>query len=284
MLRTVETLARLVSEDTGTSADLPLRMAELAATVRQDADDLCSLSMRQARDRGVRTGILADHLGMSSDTVRAHSDPARLDRRMYIRLTPQAHDSPPDTTPPDNTPDGNPLDGPDAVLSRALSYLQRTSGRPIKDIAAHAGVSPSFISRVLSGERRPTWPIARSITRACGGDHTTIRPLWEATRGAITPSPHAFHAAVQGLHLSAAHPTPHTIHRRSRHLITMDDIYGLLHGAVPDNWWTVDRFVYVLRGQPHVIKPLWDAARDPGRAPRPPVPLPAVRLPAEAFG
>ncbi|MFF2374897.1 helix-turn-helix domain-containing protein [Streptomyces xiamenensis] len=291
LLRKAEVVARLTREDTGHDADLPVRVAELAGAVIRDAHDLRSVSMRQARDRGTPTGALADRLHLSTDTVRKHSQPKAIDRRMRSRLTPsdpaEDADEPGDLPPPlEGLALGTQTDGPSAVLSRALSHLQRTSGRAVKAIAAQAGVSSSFISRTLSGERRPSWHITRSITRTCGGDPATIRPLWEATRGAITPSgPEAFHAALQGLHLSAAHPTPDTIHRRSRHLITMDDIHTLLQGyGVPDNWWTVDRFVYALRGQPHIFRPLWDAARTPGHTPSYTIPIQTPRLPAEAFG
>jgi len=38
------------------------------------------------------------------------------------------------------------------------------------DIAEQAGVTPSFLSRLLAGERRPNWQTAKRLAAATGTD------------------------------------------------------------------------------------------------------------------
>lgn len=55
-----------------------------------------------------------------------------------------------------STSDGPPGQGPAAIIASALSHLQRKSGKTYKAIALDAQVDPSYISRILSGERMPS--------------------------------------------------------------------------------------------------------------------------------
>ncbi|WP_443057548.1 helix-turn-helix domain-containing protein [Streptomyces sp. IBSBF 2806] len=98
--------------------------------------------------------------------------------------------------------------GPAAVLTRALSQLQHLSGKSRRELAHDTHVSASYVSRVLTGERCPSWKIARRLTLACGGDPAENQPLWAAARGQIPTHRQSLPAALRGLHL-AARPTPH---------------------------------------------------------------------------
>ncbi|GAB2891529.1 helix-turn-helix domain-containing protein [Streptomyces mayteni] len=286
-----------LARDPALAVDVPMRFLDLLETVRRDLNDLQAAAMQQARDRGARVVDLAARLSVSADTISRLWPADVIDRRMAKRQTvgeshPIAPASDPpaaDSVPPPRRPrtGTGPSEGPVATLARALSHLQRSSGRRHRRLGYDAGVSPSYISRVMSGERCPSWPVARSITRSCGGDPDDIRPLWEATRGIITPTPHGFHAALRGLYLAAARPDDHTLRRSTQGLLTSSDITRLLHGAgPPTDWPTVDRLVHALHGDPTTIRPLWEAARH--AAPRShsatrhgPVPR---GLPAAAFG
>ncbi|RRR83166.1 XRE family transcriptional regulator, partial [Streptomyces sp. RP5T] len=44
------------------------------------------------------------------------------------------------------------------------------------------GCSPSFMSRILSGERVPTWTLTRKFAQACGADPAVLRTVWESEK------------------------------------------------------------------------------------------------------
>ncbi|WP_224282366.1 helix-turn-helix transcriptional regulator [Streptomyces sp. LS1784] len=105
-------------------------------------------------------------------------------------------------------------------MSRTLSHLQRSSGTTIRALSQAAGVSPSFVCRVLSGHKMPSWPITRAIAEACGTNPDDLRILWQTAHGA-RPRPPAIRrndselfaealatlrSALRGLHLAAFSP------------------------------------------------------------------------------
>ncbi|MET9987133.1 helix-turn-helix transcriptional regulator [Streptomyces rochei] len=42
-----------------------------------------------------------------------------------------------------------------------MSMHQRASGYPVRELGRLSGVSPSYVSRVLSGEKFPSWDLVR---------------------------------------------------------------------------------------------------------------------------
>ncbi|GGU60867.1 hypothetical protein GCM10010211_27160 [Streptomyces albospinus] len=171
------------------------------------------------------------------------------------------------------------------ALASALSHLQRTSGKTFKALGGEARVSASYISRILSGERSPSWKVTRRMVHACGGDPETIRPLWDAAHGRRLARAGSLHAALRGLYLSAACPDLVQICVSSGNIVTEREITGLLHGALVPDWETVGRIVGVLHGRPDDIRPLWDHARMSQLAPMAYGLVPERHTPrAEAFG
>ncbi|MFD7177481.1 helix-turn-helix domain-containing protein [Streptomyces sp. NPDC059929] len=63
-------------------------------------------------------------------------------------------------------------------LAPLLSNLQRTSGRSIRALSRETRLSPSYLSRIYSGERHPSWPTTVRPARACGADPTQLRQAW----------------------------------------------------------------------------------------------------------
>ncbi|WP_078893570.1 helix-turn-helix transcriptional regulator [Streptomyces sp. CT34] len=183
---------------------------------------------------------------------------------------------------PDNGPPGQ-----DSVraLASALSHLQRTSDKTLKALGGEARVSASYISRILSGERSPSWKVTRRMVHACGGDPEAIRPLWDAAHGRRLARAGSLHAALRGLYLSAACPDLVQIRVSSGNIVTEREITGLLHGSLVPDWETVGRIVGVLHGRPDDIRPLWDHARMAQLAPTECGLVPERHTPrAEAFG
>nr|WSZ99175.1 helix-turn-helix transcriptional regulator [Streptomyces sp. NBC_00857] len=182
--------------------------------------------------------------------------------------TPHQHHPLPASAPPSRPaggfPDrdnGPPALGPAASLARALSHLHRLSNKTLRALSEAAAVDPSYVSRVLSGERLPSWKVTRNLVLACDGDPDELHPLWNAARGYRIIQPTSLHAALRGLHLAAALPEPDLIRARAHDSLSVEDITGMLNGSRLPDWNRVDHLVGALHGQPEAIRPLWEAAK-----------------------
>ncbi|MFJ5677839.1 helix-turn-helix domain-containing protein [Streptomyces sp. NPDC093097] len=180
---------------------------------------------------------------------------------------------------------GPPRQEPGAALASALSHLQRSGDKTLRALADEARVSASYVSRILSGERSPSWTVTRRMVRACGGDPEAVRPLWDAAHGRRLARAGSLHAALRGLYLSAACPDPVDICTSSGNAVTEREFTGLLYGSLVPDWETVGTVVGVLHGRPDDIRPLWDHARFAQLAPHTCGLVAERRTPrAEAFG
>ncbi|MEK2491052.1 helix-turn-helix domain-containing protein [Kitasatospora purpeofusca] len=182
-----------------------------------------------------------------------------------------------------------------AKLASALSHLHRRSGRTARELAAAAGVTPSFVSRVLNAERFPSWPVAGALAEAMGGVAAEIRPLWDLGNDTLpqrpfVPSPAeeaayvaAYVAALRGLHLAAAAPDPPAISDASCGRLSPADAAALLSGSAVPDWPTVEVLLEVLGAEPAFVLPLWERVQL-ARGRRTDHRTGGGRLPAEAFG
>ena len=175
---------------------------------------------------------------------------------------------------------GSAIPGSARLLAEALSQLHRQSGKTISGLSREIGVSPSYVSRVLSGQRLPSWPVTGHLARSCGGEPGELRALWESARGIRMPDQAGaqagpvFRAALRGLYLAAGRPALEHLRASSHGVLTTQVLQDLVEGGCPPDWATVGRFVALLEGQPADIRPLWDAARfagwqQPRTGPRP---------------
>ncbi|MEU9983589.1 helix-turn-helix transcriptional regulator [Streptomyces sp. NPDC050856] len=296
----LQAIVRLVRD--GESLEALQQLTE----AQRDHDDVCAAVVQQARDRKTKASDIAVALHISPDKLSRDFSTEGVGRRRQrrqsvrgpamappepVRKGPRPRDVRPGTNPcgqPSavaDTAHGPPGDSPSAALTRALSHLQRTSDKTLRALGKEAGVSASYISRVLSGERTPSWKVTRTITLACGGDPTELRPLWDAARGHRSPEPATLHAALRGLHVSAARPAYTLIQARARSRLSVEDIRDVLEGLRVPEWEVVGHLVDALRGRPETIRPLWDAAHTARTSTtRPAAGTGGPRLPASAFG
>ncbi|WP_411977197.1 helix-turn-helix domain-containing protein [Streptomyces decoyicus] len=63
-------------------------------------------------------------------------------------------------------------------LSCALSYLRRTNETTVGSLAFLTGVSASYIYRITSGERTPTWEVTQRFAIACETEPENLMFLW----------------------------------------------------------------------------------------------------------
>ncbi|GAA3029095.1 hypothetical protein GCM10020000_02100 [Streptomyces olivoverticillatus] len=260
------------------------------------------------RAEGMPWKDIAAAARISASTARRRWSSARLDRELRHLAPPVAQPAQPsgrgrhlprqspaeDGAPPGTSdkaappPEETPLTSAQQ-LAAALSHLQRASRLPMRELGQAAGVSASYVSRVLSGERVPSWDVTRRIAVACGGDPPAIRTLWRTARGLTTSAKiapvdavDAVHAALRGLYLSAGQPDPHDISLGCHNTMTEREITATLDGERLPDWPTLGRLVLALDGRPATMRPLWEAAhRNPAPAASPRPPRPALTRSAD---
>ncbi|GAA4800155.1 helix-turn-helix transcriptional regulator [Streptomyces ziwulingensis] len=287
LVRTVERLRGLTRTRT------PLAALALLRVVEQDLEDLKAGLVQQARDQRWKNAEIARALSLAPDQLTRKFSAEAVRRRMASRpLRPRTRPVPARTPqtgggpavvriprqrrsdarkaggPPSRArePDGIPA-GPGEVLARALTQLQRLSGKSYRRLAEDTAISTSYVSRVLSGERCPSWTVARALTEACGGDPAEIQPLWAGARGRV-PTPRAgLPAALRGLHLAAARPATGDLGARTR--LSAGVITGMLSGVALPAWEDVEELAHALHAQAQPLRPLWNAARAAAAGPPP---------------
>ncbi|MGW1957628.1 helix-turn-helix domain-containing protein [Streptomyces sp. NPDC001920] len=283
-------LARVVAHMLQLTRDRqPLSALTLLRLVEGDLEDLKAALIQQARDQRQKNADIAQCLGLpseqitrklSADAVRRRIESRPLRTRTRVRLPRQAASAPtlaPRTVSaaripghrrtPDGAADVTPSRardparhraGPAAVLTRALAHLQHVSGKTRRELADDTGVSASYVSRVLSGERCPSWKVARLFTLACEGDPAEVRPLWEAARAHLPAQRQSLPAALRGLHLAAARPPADELGEHTR--LTAHAITGMFHGTAVPSWEDVEELAHALDAEAQPLRPLWNAA------------------------
>ncbi|QES40088.1 hypothetical protein DEJ49_03045 [Streptomyces venezuelae] len=287
--RQADALIASVHEQQGSGALLAHRVA-----LARQLDDLEAAVIRRGRAADESWQGLAAPLGISNETLRKKWTAQVLERRLERRVSGSAGPSarPPDGpvflphqrgtavgrsagAPGDSTATPSPLTR-DAdprtarqLLSSALSHLQRCRGGSLRELADHAGITPSYVSRVLSGERRPLWPVTRALVEFCGEEPAVLYPLWRLAHGqpvdvrVVTAEQAAleFHRFIRSLYLAADRPDPGVLVHAVRHTLRLADVDQVLADVYVPDWPTTVRLVSALRGRPTDVRPLWHAAR-----------------------
>ncbi|MQS05457.1 helix-turn-helix domain-containing protein, partial [Streptomyces alkaliterrae] len=158
-------------------------------------------------------------------------------------------------------------------LAAVLSSLQRASGHSLRELAARTQLSPSFLSRLMTGERFPSWRATLAIAKACGADPDVLRMVWEdahARRSAANPRPATLAGALRYLHARAGSPSPDFLVLDEPDL-TPDLVTGLLAGTLNGTWEQVCCLIHALDGEKMFFRELWEAEVERG------TPTPAVR-------
>ncbi|MGW6739175.1 helix-turn-helix domain-containing protein [Streptomyces sp. NPDC055025] len=150
-------------------------------------------------------------------------------------------------------------------LASALSYLHRASGLTIREVAERTGLSASYVSRILSGERMPSWSVTASLARVFDGEADHLSALWASTHEVTHPTRHPFprqlarlQDALRGQYLAAARPDPSHLCRIRPGVLTPEIVEDLLSGEEVPDWDTTGAFVSALGGWPADIRPLWE--------------------------
>ncbi|WP_308076723.1 hypothetical protein [Streptomyces hydrogenans] len=118
------------------------------------------------------------------------------------------------------------------------------------------------MSRILSGERTPSWQVTSDIVEACGGDLEAVRPLWEAARGyRVRATGHFPRCAARHAARRRQHPPRRAVRPHRTHTLRAPGHRPPSKAPRPPTGATVSTLVTALRGQPEAIHPLWQATQ-----------------------
>lgn len=281
---------------------LPLEVLQNCIALRRDLDDFTAVAVRQALADGATWKEIAALMASAESTLKNHYSMEKVDKMLKTRKErgpgrsrqPAAPRSPESAT---GAPVHRLLPGRAGYpLSRALSYLRRTSESTVGSLAYLTGVSVSYIYRITSGERTPAWEVTKRFALACEADPADLMFLWNVAHCLETPAARshtealrALQAALRGLHLAASCPDLAGL-RKSSHL-TPHAAAALLN-ADPDapppdcylRWQVVKDLTVALQGDPHAIRPLWERVQRPSPPADPRNDDDGPSWPAAAFG
>ncbi|MFD8024540.1 helix-turn-helix domain-containing protein [Streptomyces lavendulae] len=150
--------------------------------------------------------------------------------------------------------------------------LVRTSKQTNKEVSTKMGISASYLSRILSGERVPTWSLTQNFARACGADPDVLRTVWESEKlnekpsartpleGPPLPAALRLHQAIRTLHHRAGRPASQDIALASHWTLSVTDVASVIEGQAIPAWQTLKTVVKLLGGDRDYFEALWKEA------------------------
>jgi transcriptional regulator with XRE-family HTH domain len=251
-------------------------LLERAEAIRRELEIYTAAAVQDARHRGEKWEVVARAAHVAPETARARWGPERVARMMDLHAN-EKQAAPARWRGPAAARAADLAEGvaaeaggeeisPVSQLASALTQLQAASGLSIREVADSTMLSPSFISRVLSGDRLPTWDLVCSLAVLFGSDPAELRVLFEGAHGLTTPArqPVAaaiaqLHAAVRGLYLAAKSPSPHRIELLTSRAVDARTAHRVLAGVDVPEWEILAALVHALGGRPLDFQPLWEA-------------------------
>ncbi|MEV6594750.1 helix-turn-helix domain-containing protein [Streptomyces acidicola] len=242
-----------------------------AGELTKEVEYYICAAVHDARTRGASWETVAEAASVSAATARGRWADKTVERRLALRATERAVRTRDAAAPVaqlrgESQKARQPSERSASKLGAALSHLHRRSTLTMRQVADQTGLSPSYVSRILSGERVPAWPVVRALADLFGGDPDELTVLWENAQGltpmARQPIPDAtarLKTALRGLYLAAASPPYSRIHDASGQALSVPVIKDILNGQLVPEWKTTVTFVRALGGTPADIRPLWEA-------------------------
>ncbi|MFG3399367.1 helix-turn-helix domain-containing protein [Streptomyces parvus] len=275
VVRAEELLHQTHDPDTP-ATDLVVTVAELG---RLTEEATAALVVRQ-RSQGEPLKELSPALGLTEDRLRKKYHPHAVDLRLASRPRPR-REVPGSRTPEDASGPPGPknrlrLREPGQRLACALTLMRAQSRVSQRALAGRMRIHPSYVSRILSGERDASWQHVLAICDLCNGDAALMKPLWEmAANVQPTGDPTRYlQTYLRALRYAAGSPSTETILASTQSTITPADLRQALEGPGAPAWLVVRKLTNALWGVSDVTLPLWHRATA----------CQETSLPAEAFG
>ncbi|MEE1931263.1 helix-turn-helix transcriptional regulator [Streptomyces sp. TRM 70351] len=229
-------------------------------------DVIATLVVRQ-RSEGKPLDELAVILERSADRLRKKYPPQDIDRTITKRSRPRrpASKLPSPTEPPD-PPDPQPLQRlPRQRLASALTRAWQISGLTQAVLADRMGIDPSYVSRLLSGERDASWKHVKLICDVCQADTALMQSLWDAANGDGVPRPsdnpaRDLRTYLKALLYAAGSPSSETVLASAQHTISATALHLALEGPGVPPRAVVKQLAVTLQSQPDTALALWSRA------------------------
>ncbi|WP_107410127.1 helix-turn-helix domain-containing protein, partial [Streptomyces luteocolor] len=258
-------LVRLLAGDDVAAWEL----VDIANQLRERMEAVTAGLITRARATGTPWKLLGTILHMSPETARRVYHERRAEQQLARYITHCPPTVPPAAEPPaaaddeeDTVPQTPALPRQRSAnrLAPVLSQLQRVSGIPLRQLGLRVKCSASYLSRVLSGERFPTWSLTEKLGSALGADAQVLREVWnsEHVRQNTPADDNDLHTALRTMHSLAGRPTLRDLVAASNGLLSPHTISTLLEGSHSTDWIDVERLVRILDGEPAYFRPLWE--------------------------
>ncbi|MET7344670.1 helix-turn-helix domain-containing protein [Streptomyces sp. NPDC005547] len=268
-----DALINRASDDTATTIQL-FALVRTVAELSQEATG--ALVVRQ-RSQGEPLDELALMAGRSVDRLRRKYHPHTTDQNLAKRDRPMHAPNFVRWAQGVPTPK-NSLRLPHQRLACALTRTWKQSGIPQRTVAQHMNVDPSYVSRMLSGQRDVTLRNMKMIVDACEGNLELVKPLWDAAnsvRPTVDPT-HALRAYLRALRYAAGSPSEKQILTSLKQGITKAELRQAFDGPGVPEWQVVQQLTAALQSLPEISRSLWSNARPVGSS--------TITIPAAAFG
>ncbi|MEV6011296.1 helix-turn-helix transcriptional regulator [Streptomyces sp. NPDC051976] len=241
---------------------------EQAVNLSRMVETLTAGLVGRARLGRVPWARLGPALAMQPDTARRTYRAEKVNRRM--RSAERSGLPVPAKVPPPASPHAVAASHPRSHLAPVLARLHRASDMSLRQLADRLNISTSQASRILSGERFPSWHLTERLAHACGADPLVLRKVWEdeKLREEQPPQPgehppddnpvDRLRVALQTLHIKAGRPAPEVLAEATRATCWPTEICAVLDGHIP-HWPLLADLVQTLDGDVSYFHPLWEA-------------------------
>ncbi|MGP3636378.1 helix-turn-helix domain-containing protein [Streptomyces sp. 24-1644] len=268
----------------------PLEPLRHSVALRRELDDFIAVAVREALDRGADWEEISVVTSISVSSLKNRFSRAQVTKAVHARQKrrPSRPHAPAAAVIIPSEPSGEASTAQDVLwsaqdaLARALSHLHRSSGLSVRELASQTGVSPSYVYRLMAGERSPSWATVRAFALACDNDPNDLVDLWNAAGGRPDNQSDAgydlalarFQGAIRGLHLAVARPDPAKVMRAlpaSHHEVS---IVKCLLTAKPANraeqlgWPVTAALTSALHGSHDRIRRRWRVLQAAAPSPR----------------
>ncbi|MFJ4189380.1 helix-turn-helix domain-containing protein [Kitasatospora sp. NPDC089509] len=266
---------QLVAEDVHAAAgrllDAQSRQAPLVVLVararelRGEVDHYAAAVVHDAYKSGASWAEIGLALGVEADSARRRWAPQQVEQQLVRR---RSRGTPADATGNSPAPGEVAARSPGLRyadrLAAALTMLQARSGVSLQAAAEKAGCSASYVSRILAGDRVPTWLILQTLVEVFGGDPRSVRMLWELAQGIVLPGRVSLAVAadrmlwaLHGLHLAAGELPVERVCARAPGL-TENLVRSVLGFETVPDWPVVSALATALGGRPADLRPCWE--------------------------
>ncbi|WP_326693192.1 MULTISPECIES: helix-turn-helix transcriptional regulator [unclassified Streptomyces] len=255
-LHTLSESLMLAAYSDGSPAEIARLLAGMNTLLQKEAG---ALVVRQRSQGKPLTGI-ATELGLSEDRLRKKYPPEKVDQQLaaHKRLV-----------------CSRPSEGRSTValqpewrqpyqrVAAALTRMVHESNTSQRQVATALQVDPSYISRLLSGEREASWLHVKEVCDVCGVEPELLEPLWEVAAGvpANSDKPVQYlRTYLRALHYAAGSPGEGRV-LDSAPGLTDHRLQQALEGPGVPHWDVIAQVVTAFKGLPQTAHQMWQQAR-----------------------